>query len=127
MFLSSSAGVDVPDAAPDGKGGDVADRSDFLKSYPAVMTGLVVLLAGAAAGGISLTFAGADVRLWAIVFGVLAVAGIGGGIGLLVTVFGRRGGLLRARVTRRERTLYREEYREGEPESDADKSRTRQV
>lgn len=103
----------------------MAEKREFLKSYPAVVTGLVALLAGAAALGTCLTLAGEDARRWAIVLAVAAVAGIGGGLGLLVVVFRRRGGLLRAHLSQEERVTYREDYRGGEPEADADKSRTR--
>ncbi|WP_422742186.1 hypothetical protein ACN27E_13840 [Mycobacterium sp. WMMD1722] len=108
-------------------GDNVARSNEFLKSYPAVIIGLVALLAGAAAGGVSLTLAGEDADRWAVVLTVVAVAGIGGGLALLVVVFHRPGGLLRARTTDQERRTYRDDYRAGRPETDADKSRSRRV
>lgn len=103
------------------------DRQEFLKSYPAVVIGLVAVLMGAAGVGLFLSFAGDEVWEWAIIAAVVAVLMLGGGLGLLVVVFHRRGGLLRARVSREERAVYRAEYRRGEHEPDNDSSRTRRV
>ena len=102
-------------------------RRKILKSYSAVMTGLVALLIGAAGVGLFLVFAGEGAVAWAGSTAVASAVILAGGLGLLVVVFHRRGGLLRSRVSREERAAYRKQYRGGAPEGDSDSSRTRRV
>lgn len=99
----------------------------YLRSYPAVIVGLVVLLSGVAAAGIALTLAGRHAPVWATAFGSGAAFGVVGGLSALVVVFHRRGGLLRSRVSTRERRVYRTVHRDGEREANSDSSRTRRV
>ena len=91
----------------------MAGSRGFLSSYAAVMIGLVSTLAGAAGVGLFLTSAGegASARAWVLAF-VTAMA-LAAGLGLLVVVARRRGGLLRGRVSGEERAVYRREYRTG--------------
>lgn len=101
--------------------------SQFLKSYSAVMVGLVTMLMGAASVGMFLAFAGEGASKAAGALAIIAFVALTAGIGLLVVVFHRRGGLLRGRVSDAERTMYRRQYRRGTRESDRDSSRTRKV
>ena len=48
----------------------------------------------------------------AVTAGILGALGLAIGIGLLVVVFRRRGGLLRSRTSSAQRRRYRAEYRE---------------
>lgn len=85
----------------------------FLRSYAAVMLGLVAVLAGMAALGLFLGFAGEGASTSATVLAVVAVTTLTGGLSLLVATFHRRGGLLRARMSPEDRATYRREYRQG--------------
>lgn len=99
----------------------------LLRSYGAVVAGLIALLIGVGATGTFLAFAGEGATVRVVVLGAVATAGVGGGLAWLVVVFHRRGGLLRGRVTDEERAVYRHDYRGGDPEQDNDSSRTRRV
>ncbi len=102
-------------------------RGQFLKSYSAVMTGLVALLVGAAGVGLFLTFTGEGAQTAAVAVAVVAGVGLTGGLSLLAVVFQRRGGLLRGRISGEQRATYRRRYRRGAREADRDSSRTRKV
>lgn len=100
----------------------MTDNRMFLESYSAVLVGLVLVLAGGAGLGVFLTLAGEGMSGGAVTAGVLGALGLTLGIGLLVAVFRRRGGLLRSRTSSAQRRRYRAEYRESSG-SRADTSR----
>ncbi len=91
----------------------MSESRNFFQSYSAVMVGLVALLAGAAGVGMFLTLAGEGASTAAVAMAVVAGVGLAAGLGLLVVVFHRRGGLLRNRTSGEERTTYRQRYRRG--------------
>lgn len=95
----------------------MAEKNTFLQSYPAVMTGLVLFLAGGAGLGVFLTLAGEGASTGAAIAGVLGAVVLALGTGLLVAVFRRRGGLLRARRSADSTDRYRQEYRASADES----------
>ena len=90
----------------------MTDDRAFLQSYSAVLVGLVLFLAGSAGLGIFLTMAGEGMSEGAVTAGIFGALGMAIGIGLLVVVFRRRGGLLRSRTSSAQRRRYRAEYRE---------------
>ena len=90
----------------------MTDKRAFLESYSAVLVGLVLFLAGSAGLGVFLTLVGEGMSAGAVTAGILGALGLAIGIGLLVVVFRRRGGLLRSRTSSAQRRRYRAEYRE---------------
>lgn len=103
------------------------EHSTFIRSYPAVLLGLVVFLAGSAGVGITLGLAGEGVQTAATTTAVISGIGLAAGLGFLVVVFRQRGGLLRGPHTDAERRRYRWRYRRGAREPDTDFSRTKRV
>ncbi len=95
-----------------GKSIAMTDKRAFLESYSAVLVGLVLFLAGGAGLGVFLTLVGEGMSAGAVTAGILGALGLALGIGLLVVVFRRRGGLLRSRTSSAQRRRYRAEYRE---------------
>lgn len=94
-----------------GKSIVMTDKRAFLESYSAVLVGLVLFLAGSAGLGVFLTLAAEGMSGGAVTVAILGALGLALGIGLLVVVFRRRGGLLRSRTSPAQRRRYRAEYR----------------
>ena len=90
----------------------MTENRTFLESYSAVLVGLVLFLAGSAGLGVFLTLAAEGMSGGAVTVAILGALGLALGIGLLVVVFRRRGGLLRSRTSSAQRRRYRAEYRE---------------
>lgn len=87
-----------------------SDRSSWLGSFSAVMTGLVLVFAGFAALGWWLAAAGRG-AVWQAAPGIAAIVCFAVGFTLLALAVKRRSGLMRWRPTRRELETYRTEYR----------------
>jgi hypothetical protein len=94
--------------------GVVSTRSG-LGRYFVTVTGLVLTLGGVAAGAIFIAAAGEGLVAQAVVLGVATIAGLGGGMALLVVSARRRGGMLASAPTPGERADYVWRYRRGRP------------
>ncbi len=82
-----------------------------LGRYFVVVAGLVLTLGGVAAAALFITAAGEGLGAQAAALAVATIAGLGGGLLLLVISARRRGGMLDAEPTAAERTTYRARYR----------------
>lgn len=79
--------------------------------YFVVITGLVLTLGGVAGLALFLTAAGEGLGAQSTALAVATIAGLGGGMALLVVSARRRGGMLDADATPAQRATYRERYR----------------
>jgi predicted membrane-bound spermidine synthase len=89
----------------------VAPIRSGLGRYFVIVTGLVLTLGGVAAAALFLTSAGEGLVAQAVIMGAATIAGLGGGMALLVASARRRGGMLTAEPTGVERATYWARYR----------------
>ena len=82
-----------------------------LGRYFVVITGLVLTLGGVAGLALFITAAGEGLGAHAIALAVATIAGLGGGMALLIVSARRRGGMLDAEATPGQRATYWARYR----------------
>lgn len=90
----------------------MADSKSRLGSFNAVMAGFILLLAGMAGLGLSLTDAAHASTTLAIGAGIVTVVCLSSGMVVLLFAYRRRGGLMREKPSPSDVETYREDYRQ---------------